>query len=84
MVTWVTFEFNDATIYKEIEVEPNTPYKISCMAKTKDVICEKKNEDGGVVIGLLDTTEYSEPITGTKDWQKIEKVFFLYHLLNLI
>ena len=68
-------EYNDATFYKEVKVKPNTPYKISCMVKTENVICEKNDKDGGVVIGLLDTTEYSAPITGTNDWQKIEYMF---------
>lgn len=68
-------EYNDATFYKEIEVEPNTPYKISCMVKTENVKCEVETEDGGVSIGLLETTEYCEPITGTNDWQHIEFMF---------
>ena len=68
-------EFNDTTFYKEIEVEPNTPYKLSCMVKTENVVCKNEGEDGGAVIGLLDTTEYSEPIAGTNDWQKLEFIF---------
>lgn len=68
-------EYNDATFYKEVEVTPNTPYKISCMVKTENVTCEDPNKDGGVIIGLLDTIEYSAPITGTNDWQKIEYMF---------
>ena len=68
-------EFNDSTFYKEVEVTPNTPYRISCMVKTENVICENSKEDGGVVIGLLDTTEYSNPISGTNDWQKVEFMF---------
>lgn len=68
-------EYEDATFYKEIEVQPNTPYKISCMVKTQDVNCEDKNKDGGVTIGLLETTEYSKPITGTNDWQYVEYMF---------
>ena len=68
-------EFNDSTFYKEIKVEPNTPYKISCMVKTENVVSKDKTRDGGVVIGLLDTTEYSYPITGTNDWQYVEFMF---------
>lgn len=67
--------YNDSTFYKEIEVEPNTPYKISCMVKTENVKCKLEEENGGVVIGLLDTTEYCEPITGTNDWQPMEFMF---------
>lgn len=68
-------DFNDATFYKEIEVEKNTPYKISCMVKTENVVCELEDENGGVSIGLLNTTEYSAPITGTNDWQYVEYMF---------
>ncbi len=68
-------EYNDSTFYKEVEVEPNTPYRISCMVKTKDVQCEIEGENGGAVIGLLDTTEYSAPIKGTNDWQPLEFMF---------
>lgn len=68
-------EYNDSMFYKEIEVEPNTPYRISCMVKTENVQCELENVDGGVVIGLLDTTEYSSPITGTNDWKYVEYMF---------
>ena len=68
-------EYNDTTFYKEIEVEPNTPYRISCMVKTENVKCEIEGQDGGVTIGLLDTTEYSEPIIGTNDWQYVEYMF---------
>ena len=68
-------EYNDSTFYKEIEVEPDTPYKLSCMVKTENVQCEVEGEEGGVTIGLLDTTEYSEAITGTNDWQYVEFMF---------
>ena len=30
--------FNDATFYKEVEVKPNTAYKVTCMVKTEDVV----------------------------------------------
>lgn len=68
------YEYNDSTFYKEIEVEPNTPYKITCKVKLENVEPEK-NADSGVTIGLLDTTEYSKPIKGTSDWQQIEYMF---------
>lgn len=68
-------EYNDSAIYKEIEVEPNTPYKITCMVKTENIQSDTQTSDAGVVIGLLDTTEYSKPITGTNDWQKVEYMF---------
>lgn len=68
-------DYNDSTFYKEIEVEPNTPYRLSCMVKTDNVQCEIEGEEGGATIGLLDTTEYSESITGTNDWQYVEYMF---------
>ena len=77
-------EYNDAAFYKQVAVKPHTPYKISCMVKTENVICEKNDKDGGAVIGLLDTTEYSEPITGTNDWQRIEFMFETKEKENVI
>ena len=74
------YNYNDAAFYKEIEVEPDTPYRITCMVKTENVERELKNEDGGVTIGLMDTTQYSYPIEGTNDWQKIEYVFNSHNL----
>jgi len=68
-------DFNDATIYKEVKLEKDTPYRISCMVKTEDVVCQEENQEGGVQIGLLETTEYSIPIKGTNDWQQIEFMF---------
>ena len=68
-------EFNDSTIYKEIEVEKNTPYRITCMMKTENIVNENPDKLGGATIGVLDTTQYSRPITGTNNWQRIEYIF---------
>ena len=68
-------DFNDATFYKEIEVEPNTMYKLSCMVKTENVKNEINTEDGGATIGILESVEYSKPIDGTNDWQLVEFMF---------
>lgn len=68
-------EYNDAAFYKEIDVEPNTMYKISCMIKTENIECELSTEDGGAMIGILETTEHTKPITGTNDWQYVEFMF---------
>ena len=70
----VNEQYNDSVFYKEIEVEPNTPYRISCMVKTENVIAESGN-DAGAIIWLMDSNEYSEPVVGTKDWQRIELIF---------
>ena len=68
-------DFNDAMIYKTITVEPNTPYKLSCMVKTKNVITENENTNAGAQISILDTTESSISIKGTNDWQELEILF---------
>lgn len=68
-------EFNDAAFYKTIEVTPNTPYKVSCMVKTKDVVIENPISESGAQISILDTFEKSKSITGTEDWQEIELLF---------
>jgi len=66
---------NDAAFYKEIEVEPHTPYRITCMVKTENVIPSAENTDGGACISIIEAPEISKSITGTSDWQKIELMF---------
>lgn len=68
-------EYNDAVFYKEIEVKPNTPYRVTCMVKTETVERQMQNTDSGAMICLLDTTEVSESIVGTNDWQKLTFMF---------
>lgn len=68
-------EFNDAIFYKTITVKPNTPYKLTCMVKTENVETENGKSNSGAQISILDTTECSESITGTNDWQKLEFIF---------
>jgi len=68
-------DYNDAVFYKEIEVKPNTPYKVTCMVKTEDVITQQETTDAGAMICLLETTEVSESITGTNDWQQLTFLF---------
>ena len=67
--------FNDAIFYKKIKVKPNTPYKLTCMVKTENVINESGKHNGGAQISIYDTTECSESIIGTNDWQKLEFIF---------
>lgn len=67
--------FNDAIFYKKIEVEKNTPYKLTCMVKTENVENENGNMNAGAQIAIADTTECSEAIVGTNDWQKLEFIF---------
>lgn len=68
-------EYNDAIFYKKITVKPNTPYKLSCMVKTQDVENEENKFGSGAQMSIVDTTECSESITGTIDWQKLEFIF---------
>lgn len=68
-------EFNDAIFYKKIKVKPNTPYKLTCMVKTSDVVNENGKTSGGAQISVVNTTECSESILGSNDWQKLEFIF---------
>ena len=68
-------ELNNAAFYKEVEVTPNTTYKVTCFVKTEDVVPEQYNSDGGANICIIEAPEISKSITGTNDWQKIEMMF---------
>jgi len=68
-------EFNDAIFYKTIEVEPNTPYKVTCMVKTENVENMEDKYIGGAQIAIVDTTECSRSITGTSDWTELTFMF---------
>lgn len=62
-------DFNDAMLAKKLEVTPRTPYKVTCMVKTENVIPEKEPSESGAQICISDTTEKSRSIVGTSDWQ---------------
>ncbi len=66
---------NDAMFYKEVNVEKNTPYKVNCMVKTKDVVNSENNIMGGAQICLNGTEEHSEVLYGNNDWTKLEFYF---------
>lgn len=66
---------NDATFYKTVKVQKNTPYKVTCMVKTENVIAEDELSGVGAQISIIGTTEKSVAITGTENWQKIEMIF---------
>ena len=55
-------ELNDAAFYKEIEVEPDTVYRVSCFVKTQNVVPEAENTDGGANISLIEDPEISKSI----------------------
>ena len=67
--------YNDAMFYKTVQVEKNTPYKVTCMVKTSDVEAQDMQSGVGAQIAIEGTTERSVAISGTKDWQKIELIF---------
>ncbi len=68
-------EFNDAMFSKEIQVEKNTPYRVTCMIKTKNVEGNKNISSIGAQISILNTLERSVAISGDSDWQKVEFIF---------
>ena len=68
-------EYNDAMFYKTIKVQKNTPYKITCMIKTQNVVAETENSGIGAQIAVEGTTERSIAISGTQDWQEVELIF---------
>ena len=68
-------DFNDAMFYKTINVKPNTPYKLTCMVKTENIVTENGKSDSGAQMSMLNTTECSESLTGTSDWQELEFIF---------
>jgi len=66
---------NDAMFSKKVKVEKNTPYKVTCMVKTENVIPKNDISGVGAQIAISGTSEKSIAITGTQDWQKIEMIF---------
>ena len=70
-----SLEYNDAMFYKEVKVEKNQPYKVTCMVKTENVEAKDGNSGVGAQISIEGSTERSVAIQGTNDWQKIELIF---------
>ena len=68
-------DYNDAMFFKEVKVEPNTSYKVTCMIKTEDVENKETNTDAGAHICINETTEKSDNVIGTSDWTKVEFIF---------
>ena len=71
----ISNEVNDATFYKKVKVKKNTPYKVTCMVKTENVVSDKNISGVGAQISIVGTTEKSMAVTGNSDWQKIEMIF---------
>ncbi len=58
---------NDARLCQDIEVEPNSYYRISCEIKTAGV-----SGGGGASVSVANTMAASEPVIGDADWQRVE------------
>ena len=68
-------DFNDSMFYKKIKVNPNTPYKVTCMVKTENVVNKENKASGGAQIAINDTTECSRSLSGTNDWTELTFMF---------
>ena len=65
-------DFNNATFYKKIKVNKNTPYKISCMVKTENVeVLDNSYSNSGAKISILNSNEQSDCVTGNSDWKEV-------------
>ncbi len=68
-------KYNDAMIFRTMEVKPNTAYKVSCKVKTEKVVPKNNNTGGGAQISIEGTVERSEYIIGTQDWTELALYF---------
>lgn len=68
-------QYNDAMFYKKVKVKKNTPYRVTCMVKTRNVEAKDGKAGVGAQISIEGTTERSVAIAGTQDWQQIEFIF---------
>lgn len=66
---------NDAMFFKKISVIKNTPYKVTCMIRTDNVISDSNNPLAGAQICLNGTEEHSKVLQGNNDWTKVEFYF---------
>lgn len=69
-----SLNYNDAMFSEKITVKKDTPYKVTCMVKTKEVQTKNNLAGSGAQISVEDTTERSTAIVGTTEWQKIEMI----------
>lgn len=70
--------YSDAMIFKTINTEKNSVYKVSCKVKTKDVECED-GEYGGFNICMKDKVNKSPSLSGTNDWTDMIFYFNSYN-----
>ncbi|MDY4469208.1 MAG: hypothetical protein SPE28_01595, partial [Eubacteriales bacterium] len=60
---------NDVRLCQDIDVEPDSYYRISCDIKAHGV-----SDGGGANVSVAGTMAASEPITGNADWRRAELV----------
>ena len=60
-------ERNDVRLCQDIDVEPDSYYRISC-----DIMARGVSEGGGANVSVAGTMAASEPITGDAGWQRAE------------
>ena len=69
-------DYNDAMFSKSIKVDKNTPYRLTCKVKTKNVVSEIDKKGIGAQISIAGSTERSVAIQGTTDeWKEIALIF---------
>lgn len=68
-------DYNDAMFSRVIDVTPNTIYKVTCKVKVENVQNEDNSKNAGAHICIADTTETSQMVTQTADWQEITLLF---------
>ena len=68
-------KYNDAMFSEKVKLEKYTPYKVSCMVKTRNVESKSNLAGSGAQISIADTTERSKAVAGTSEWQEIEMIF---------
>ena len=56
---------NDVRLCQDIDVEPDSYYRISCDIKAQGV-----SDGGGANVSVAGTMAASEPITGDTDWRR--------------
>ena len=66
---------NTATIAKTIKVIPNTPYRVSAMVRTEDIIANGRSSASGAGICIINSSETSRMLQGTNEWTKVELMF---------
>lgn len=71
----INTNYNDAMFFETIEVQPNTPYKVTCKIKTENVKSKNENTDSGAHICIGESLEKSDNLTGTTDWTEVEFYF---------